>query len=338
MAVSLVATVALVCLLAGRWDELGTGVTGAPLVTVVAAVALQLVALVARSEAWHVCVRASGGRMSRRVLYRASSAGFVGGLLHTQLGTAARIATLRRSAPEASPRVPALIGAELPILIVEGGLAALTSFTLVGPLGLPWWVPLVCLVAVAGVTAALRALGAAGAHWLSSGLAVMRSLDGRARLAGFVLIAVFAQVGRTWLLLLAVGADASVFDAIAVLIAVCGLGQLPFGLSVGAAASVLILGPQGLAVAAAAGVLLTATGTVGGLAFASWGALDFALTRPRVKRATRAARSMLARLVPPQSHSTAPGVLAAQVLRSAERACFDIFGPLRLAPGGALTA
>ena len=92
--------------------------------------------------------------MSRRVLYRASSAGFVGGLLHTQLGTAARIATLRRSAPEASPRVPALIGAELPILIVEGGLAALSSFTLVGPLGLPWWVPLVCLVAVAGVTAA----------------------------------------------------------------------------------------------------------------------------------------------------------------------------------------
>ncbi len=75
--------------------------------------------------------------------------GFVGGLLHTQLGTAARIAALRRSAPEESPRVPALIGAELPILIVEGGLAALTSFTLVGPLGLPWWVPLLCLAAVA---------------------------------------------------------------------------------------------------------------------------------------------------------------------------------------------
>ena len=88
--------------------------------------------------------------------------------MHTQLGTAARIATLRRSAPEASPRVPALIGAELPILIVEGGLAALISFTLVGPLGLPWWVPLACLVVVAGVSAALRAVGAAGARWLRS--------------------------------------------------------------------------------------------------------------------------------------------------------------------------
>ena len=335
MAVSLVATVALVCLLAGRWDELGTGVTGAPLVTVVAAVALQLVALVARSEAWHVCVRASGGRMSRRVLYRASSAGFVGGLLHTQLGTAARIATLRRSAPEASPRVPALIGAELPILIVEGGLAALTSFTLVGPLGLPWWVPLVCLVAVAGVTAALRAVGAAGAHWLRSGLAVMRSLDGRARLAGFVLIAVFAQVGRTWLLLLAVGADASVFDAIAVLIAVCGLGQLPFGLSVGAAASVLILGPQGVAWPRQPACCSPPPAPWAGLRSPPGARSTSPCTRPRVKGATRAASSMLARLAPPQSHSTAPGVLAAQVLRSAERACFDIFGPLRLAPGGA---
>ena len=49
--------------------------------------------------------------------------------------------------------------------------------------------------------------------------------------------ALFAQVARNWLLLHAVGVDASVFDAIAVLIAVVSLGQLPFGLSVGAAAS-----------------------------------------------------------------------------------------------------
>jgi hypothetical protein len=72
----------------------------------------------------------------------------------------------------------------------------------------------------------------------------------------------------------AVGIDASLFDSIAVLIAVVTLGQLPFGLSVGTAASVLILGPQGVAAAAGAGVLLTATGTMGGLCFAAWGAID----------------------------------------------------------------
>lgn len=56
---------------------------------------------------------------------------------------------------------------------------------------------------------------------------------------------VFAQILRNWLLLHAVGVDASVFDATAVLIAVVTLGQLPVGPSVGAAAAVLILGSDG---------------------------------------------------------------------------------------------
>ncbi len=286
---SIGASLALVFVLISKWGELETGVTGAPLAIAAAAVSLQVVALVSRSEAWYGCVRAGGGTVSRRTLYRASSMGFVGGLVHTQLGTAARIGALRRLAPEESPRVPTLVGAELPILIVEGGLAALTSFTLVGPLGLPWWVPLVCLGAIAAASAALGAVAAAGVRWLRGGLAVMRTLDGRARLVCFVLIAVFSQIARNWLMLHAVGVDASVFDAVAVLIAVVTLGQLPFGLSVGAAASVLILGPQGVAAAAAAGVLLTATGTVGALAFAAWGGLDIALSDSRVKgsRTTR---------------------------------------------------
>ena len=72
----------------------------------------------------------------------------------------------------------------------------------------------------------------------------------------------------------AVGVDASFFDAIAVLIALVTLAQLPVGPSVGAAAAVLILGSDGVAAAAAAGVLLTVTGTVGGLLFAAWAGAD----------------------------------------------------------------
>jgi hypothetical protein len=68
--------------------------------------------------------------------------------------------------------------------------------------------------------------------------------------------------------------DASFFDAIAVLIAVVTLSQLPLGPSVGAGAAVLILGHDGVAAAAAAGVLMTATGTVGGLCFVAWGGAD----------------------------------------------------------------
>jgi hypothetical protein len=58
---------------------------------------------------------------------------------------------------------------------------------------------------------------------------VLRSLGGGSRVVGFVLVAVFAQIFRNWLLLHAVGVDASFFDAIAVLIAVVTLGQLPVG-------------------------------------------------------------------------------------------------------------
>jgi uncharacterized membrane protein YbhN (UPF0104 family) len=95
---------------------------------------------------------------------------------------------------------------------------------------------------------------------------------------------VFAQIFRNWMLLHAVGVDASLFDAIAVLIAVVSLSQLPIGPGVGAAAAVLILGRDGVAAAAAAGVLLTVTGTLGGLCFLAWAGGDRLwahLRRPR---------------------------------------------------------
>ena len=279
VAISVAASIALVFVLWSKWDELGAGITGAPLAIVVIAVALQVLALLSRTEAWHSCVRASGGTVGRRDLYRASSAGFVGNILNAQLGTAARIAVLRRTAPQESPRIPALAAAELPILVVEAGLAALASFTLVGPLGLPWWMPLVFVAAVALVMAGVRGVAVAKQRWLAKGLAVLGRGRGRERMAALVFVAVLSQVARNWLLLHAVGIDASLFDAIAVLIAVVSLGQLPFGLSVGAAASVLILGPEGVAAATAAGVLLTATGTIGGLLFAGWAALDVAASR-----------------------------------------------------------
>jgi hypothetical protein len=106
-----------------------------------------------------------------------------------------------------------------------------SRFTLVGPLGLPLWLPPLCVGAM---------------------------------------IAVFAQITRNWLMLHALGIDASIFDSIALLIGMVALSQLPVGPSVGAAAAVLILGTNGVAIAAAAGVLLTATGTVGALGYMTW--------------------------------------------------------------------
>jgi uncharacterized membrane protein YbhN (UPF0104 family) len=281
---SLATAAVLVWLLAGRRDEFTAALSSVAAWVIVVTVLLQAVALVSRSEAWHLTIQAAGGTVSRRVLYRASSMQVVGGALNGHLGVAARIAALRRSSPDTCPQVPTLIAAEFPILAVEGMLAAATSFTLVAPLGLPWWLPIVVLAFIALASAGLRRLALNKGRELWRGLAVLRSLNGGSRVVGFVLIAVFAQILRNWLLLRAVGVDASIFDAIAVLIAVVTLGQLPVGPTVGAAAAVLILGSDGVAAAAAAGVLLTVTGTLGGLCFAAWAGADHLWAAARRRR------------------------------------------------------
>src|SRR3954453_21380748 len=111
----------------------------------------------------------------------------LGGVLNRHLGVAPRIAALRRASPDVCPQVPTLIAAEFPILAVEAMLAALTSFTLIGPLGLPWWLPIIGLTVVGAVSAGLRQLAVRGGRRLWAGLAVLRTWAGGRRVVGFVL-------------------------------------------------------------------------------------------------------------------------------------------------------
>jgi uncharacterized membrane protein YbhN (UPF0104 family) len=269
---AVIVTGALGVELTGRSGQFTAALRAAPLSILALTILLQLVALISRTEAWHVCVRATGATVSRRVLFRAAGVGYLASVLNGSLGLAARIASLRRSAPETSPRVPALLAAEVPIISVEITLTALFSFTLIGPLGLAWYVPLVAVTVALTALFLLRRLSDRRRIGLWSGLAVMRS--GRGRMIALVLLAVCAQVARNWLVLRAIGVHVSIFDAMALLIAMFTLGQLPIGPSLGAAAAVLILGTHGVATAAAAGLLLTVTATVGSLIYATWAVGD----------------------------------------------------------------
>src|SRR3954466_5704910 len=85
-------TAIVVIALWGKRHEFAKAIEEAQLWELGCAVVLQLIALLTRSEAWLICVRAAGGTIGRRRLYRASSMGYVGSLLNAQLGTAARIA------------------------------------------------------------------------------------------------------------------------------------------------------------------------------------------------------------------------------------------------------
>jgi hypothetical protein len=259
--------------LAGRRGQFTAALDTAPIALIVLAVLLQIVALLARTEAWYVCVRAAGGTVTRRLLFRAAGVGCLASVVNGSLGVAVRIASLRRIAPQSAPRVPALMAAEVPIITVEVGLAAIFSFTLIAPLGVPWWSPLIAIGVVSATMAMLRRVSDRHRTGLWAGLAVMRN-NGRCPMMAFALLAVCSQVVRNWLMLQAIGVHVSVFDAMALLIAMFTLGQLPIGPSIGAAAAVLILGDHGIAMTAAAGVLLTVTGTLGALGFAAWAITD----------------------------------------------------------------
>jgi hypothetical protein len=69
---------ALVFGLWGKRADFAAALGLAPMWILAAAILLHVVWLVARSEAWHVCVGAAGGRVSRRRLYRAASLGYLG--------------------------------------------------------------------------------------------------------------------------------------------------------------------------------------------------------------------------------------------------------------------
>jgi uncharacterized membrane protein YbhN (UPF0104 family) len=272
---------AIVAVVARHRDEFIAAVGSAPAWVLVVATALQLVALVSRTEAWHVCIGAAGGSVARRALYRAAGFGYLGSQLNAQVGTAARIAVLRKAHPDESPRVPALIAAEAPIVMVEAGFGALAFFTLIGPLGLPWWAPLAALGVVGVVWLLLDKVSRAQGDGWRTGLAVLGQRRGRILTIAIMSVAIGSQIVRNWLMLRAVGVEASFLDATAVLVAMAVIAQLPVGPSVGAAAVVLILGSGGVAAAAAAGVLLTATGAAGAVIYVAWAVLDGAWVRRR---------------------------------------------------------
>jgi uncharacterized membrane protein YbhN (UPF0104 family) len=284
---TLLAVGVLVLVLAGRWGQFASAAVGAPWWALVAAAALQTASLVARSESWNVCVHAAGGTVGRRRLYRAAGVGYLGNIVNGELGFAVRIASLRRAAPRETPKTVVLAATEIPIVLTEVALGTLFSFTLVAPLGLPWWTPLVGLCAVLAAVAGLARLARRHSSGWWKGLSALSQARTRARVAIFVTLAVSGQIARNWLMLHASGVHVSIFDATAVLIAVAVLGMLPVGPGVGAGAMVLILGANGVAGVTAAGVLLTATGTLGALAYAGWALADRFWTKRKARQRPR---------------------------------------------------
>jgi uncharacterized membrane protein YbhN (UPF0104 family) len=280
---ALLVTGVLAFVLERHHAQFTTALHSAPITLLALAALLQIGALLARTEAWYICVRAAGGTLHRRLLFRAAGIGYLASTINGSVGMAARIVSLRRAAPHTAPRVPALLAAEVPIITIEVALAAIFSFTLITPLKIAWWIPALAVLTITTLILALRRVSERQRTGLWAGLAIVRN-HGRGRVITFTLFAVCAQIARNWLMLHAIGVNVTIFDAMALLIAMFTLGQLPIGPSIGPAAAILILGTHGIAATAAAGVLLTATGIIGSLAYATWALTDRLLTRAHPSR------------------------------------------------------
>jgi uncharacterized membrane protein YbhN (UPF0104 family) len=271
---TLIVTAALVIGLWNKRDDFTKAFGSASALTLGVAIGTQVIWLLARSEAWHVCVESAGGQVDRRRLYRAAAVGYLGNLFNSSVGLGVRIAALRRSAPDHSPPPTVLIAAELPIVVIEMALAAVLSFTLIVPLRMPWWVAVLIVTTATGAIAGMGRFVRHRRDGFWQGLDVLRGLQSRSTIIALVMFATGAQVARNMVVLHGLGVHISIFDAVALLIASAAVGLLPVGPTLGAATAVLILGSNGVAVVAAAGALLTATGALGSLCFAAWALAD----------------------------------------------------------------
>ena len=172
---------------------------------------MKVIWLIARSEAWHVCVTRRGGGLRAPAALPRGAIGYLGNIFNPSFGLAVRIAELRRTAPDNAPNAGTLVAAELPIVVIEIALAALCSFTLVAPLGVPWWAPLGALALGFAIVAAMSRLAQKKRKGFWNGLAVLRGLRHRNTIIALTIFAVSAQVFRNCRLN-GVG-DVSVFDS-----------------------------------------------------------------------------------------------------------------------------
>ena len=258
-----------------------------------AIVLLGCVAMVLRTAAWQVAIRAAGGRVLAVEAHFASSASYVVGLLSPYLGVATRIAVIRNRVPDRSPSTSQQIAAESVLMVVEtalvGALILCASWTLQIPTGAAVAIFAVGIAAAVLLVIAARRLAP---RRFGAGLAAARDPRELGLLSACIAGTLATQLARVALVLSAVGLDADPLVVVAVFLA-SGLGALiPIGTAASGAAAPLIAASAGggsVADATAAGVLLSgalAVSTVGYLAIAAL--IAFLAGPPRGLRPSKA--------------------------------------------------
>jgi uncharacterized membrane protein YbhN (UPF0104 family) len=241
---------------------------------VIGAAALHAATLALRSEAWRIGLRAVGAEsLPLRTIHRANGIAFLVGTIQGELSLPARVAALRRAAPDHAPTAVQTAMVDAPLALVE--LACLFALT---ALWEPWLLLGTLVIAVALPFVARRVAPTRPAGSPLRGLMV--ATDGAAlrRLVIVMAAVVLLSAARVWLILLAFHLPIDVASVAKVIAAVTIIGTLPVGLGTGPAAAIASLssGTAALtteAVAISAGLAISATSVLGVLVYAAvtWG-------------------------------------------------------------------
>jgi hypothetical protein len=258
MLAPVVAAVLLAAVLAGRHDELVAAFAATPAPPLLAATLLHALTLALRAEAWQVALSAvDGRRLRRRAVHQANAWAFLAGSALGHLTLPARVAAVRRLAPDEAPCSTQVALAEVPIFAVDAVCTAVAiALALGGPAG---WI-------AAGLIAAVVAAPARKRAW-TGGLAVLADPRARALLAALLAAQVALTLARVALLLAAFGLPHAFADTGLLLGAMTLAGLLPIGPASGPVATLAAVG-AGAATAAAVGLALAATSIGGTLAYA----------------------------------------------------------------------
>jgi uncharacterized membrane protein YbhN (UPF0104 family) len=235
-----------------RWDDVAAAYASIPPWASAASVALHVVSLILRSEAWRLVLAAIGGQPLPRVaLHGANAAAFVAGIAQSQAALAVRVALLSRLERHAIRRAHVAL-ADVPIVAVEIACAcvllAATAIALHA-----WWIAPVAVTAGGLLLVAARLTHLRVAHRpLAGGLAVLAHTRLRVVLAGLVGLVTLLSGARIWVLMAVTGLPVS-FASVALVMLSLGVFGVVYALAVGI---VVAAGRARRALGAGAGRLL----------------------------------------------------------------------------------
>lgn len=294
----LVAIVVLTVLLWPHFDEILEAAKLISLEAAVALIALHLIALLLRAEAWGRCVAAAGAPVERKLLHSSSSLRFLADtVVPTYIGAWVRIALVKRfdreraARPGATPTptIGQMFTADGLMLLVEAVITVVLIAIAVFTSPLEWWWFFVFSAAVMLLILLLR--------WVferfkdrefARTARVLSDAHDRLVLTALLAVVLTLQPIRFYIAFTAVGLDPSASEALLAFLLTTAFGALPIGPGPSSvAASAALFASAGIDKTASAGLVLLASAVVAAAVYSIYGAFDLS-RRSRTQRGDQA--------------------------------------------------